>query len=280
MRSAPGPDLFQFLDYRAYLAAWVSAQKGADPRFSFRLFSRRAGVQSPSLLPEVIQGKRNLTPSTTEGFIEALRLDHDEASFFAALVSLGQADTEDEKNAAWDRVSASRGFRLARPIEGAMFAYLSNWYLPAIRELALCADFRPDPGWIAAQLRPRITPSQAREALDALLSLGMLALCEGRIRPAEGSVATPHEVAGLAVHNYHRQMLDRAKDAITGVLASERHLCGVTVAIPTSLVPRLKRELDLFQERLLALCDERAGEAERVYQIELGLFPLSGGGEP
>ena len=158
-----------------------------------------------------------------------------------------------------------------------MFSYLSTWYLPAIRELALCADFEPDPSWIAARLRPKITVAQARDALELLLALGMLANCDGTIRPAEVSVATPHEVSGLALHNYHRQMLDRAHDSIVGVLAAERHLCGVTVAIPASLVPRLKRELDTFQERLLALCDQRAPDAERVYQLELLLFPLSAG---
>jgi uncharacterized protein (TIGR02147 family) len=276
MRVAPtGPDLFAFLDHRAFLAAWVAAQKAADARFSFRLFARRAGVRSPSLLPEIIAGKRNLTATTTEGFVRALRLDHDEAAFFTALVALGQAETEDEKNAAWERASATRGFRRARAIEGGFFEYLSTWYLPAIRELALCADFQPDPAWIAARLRPRITLAQARDALDRLLALGLLTERDGRVQPAEVSVATAHEVAGLALHNYHRQMLDRARDSITGALAAERHLCGVTVAIPASLVPRLKRELDAFQERVLALCDERASEAERVYQVELALFPLS-----
>src|SRR5688572_1066392 len=115
MRSAEPPDLFAYLDYRAWLRDWFAAQKAADARFSHRLFTRRAGVRSPSLLAEVVAGKRNLTAATLEGFVRALRLDHEEALFFAALVQLDQAETEDEKNAAWEQASASRRFRTARP---------------------------------------------------------------------------------------------------------------------------------------------------------------------
>ena len=72
-------------------------------------------------------------------------------------------------------------------------------------------------------------------------------------------------------------MLERARDAVEGCKSRERHLVGVTVAIPEDLVPELKAELDRVQERLLNLCDARASEAERVYQLELCLFPLSKG---
>ena len=143
------------------------------------------------------------------------------------------------------------------------------------RELAQRADFVADPAWVARQMQPRITPAQARDALETLFELGMLVEEEGRVRPADVSVATPHEVAGLAAHNYHQQMLDRARDAIEGADPEERHMLGITVAIPASLVPTLKAELDAVQERLLHLCDEHATEAERVYQLGLHLFPLS-----
>lgn len=276
MRRGIAPDLHDYLSYRAYLRDWFAAQKAADRRFSHRLFARRAGVRSPSLFREVVAGQRNLTPRTLEGFVRALRLTHDEADYFHDLVQLDQARTEDEKNAAMERVAARRRYREARPIEDGMFAYLSNWYFPATRELALCRDFRAEPEWVAARLRPRITVAQARAALDTLFELGMLERREdGRVAPAEVSVATAHEVAGLAAHNYHRQMLQRCQDAIVGVLAPERHLVGVTVGVPTSLVPKLKAELDAFQERLLHLCDDHAHDAERVYQLQLALVPLS-----
>ena len=275
MRAGPKLDVFQYLSFRAYLDDWFDAQKRADDRYSHRLFARRAGVRSPSLFNEIVAGKRNLTASNRDGFIRALGLGREEGVFFSDLVELDQAATEDDKNAAWERVAASRRFRSARPIEGGMFAYLSNWYYPATRELALRADFVADPDWVANRLRPSISRTQARDALKTLLALGMLQEIDGVVRPVDVSVATANEVAGLALHNYHRQMLQRAQDSIVGTLAPERHLLGVTVAVPTSLVGRLKAELDAVQERLLHLCDEHSSQAERVYQLQLCLFPLS-----
>lgn len=274
--SPNAPEVFDYLDFRTFLADWFASKKAVNSRFSHRVFARQAGQKSPSLLHHVIEGKRNLTPATTESFAKAMRLAAPEATFFGHLVELGQAETDSERNEAWERIAATRRFRDARKIEGAGFEYLSSWYYPAIRELAHRPDFEDDPEWIARTLRPKISPPRARRALDALLGMGLLVRGDdGRLHPSEASVATPHEVAGLAVHNYHQGMLERAQEAITGFDPEERHFGGVTVAVPASLVPRLKQEVAAFQERVLHLCDTAPELKDRVYQLNLQLFPLS-----
>ena len=280
MQTGPLPDVQTYLSYRAYLRDWFEARKLADARFSHRMFARKAAIRSPSFMLEVMEGKRGLSPTALDGVVRALGLSKEESAFFAELVKLEQAETDAERNAAWERLSASRRFREARRLEGALVRYLSHGYTSAVRELALRPDFSPDPAWIAGELLPRVTVAQARQALDTLLELGLLVERDGRVVPAQVSVATPHEVAGFAAHNYHRDMLARASDAIESVAPADRHLLGVTVAIPRALIPRLKAELDQMQERLLDLCDRHAGEAEQVYQINLQLFPLSRAKEP
>lgn len=271
-----GPDLYTYLDYRRYLRDWFDAKKAANPRYSHRAFARRAGVSSPSLLLAVIEGKRNLTPATIDGFVTAMGLSGEPAAFFAALVALDQAETLEDRNRAWERVRAVRRFREARHLAGEGVEYLSCWYYPAIRELAATDGFRSDPEWIAATLRPRVTVTQARKALDVLTALGLLRPDEtGHLVPAEASVVTPHEVAGMAAMNYHLGMVDRARAALAESHHTERHYLAVTVAIPQALLPRLKRELDAFQERLLDLCDGAEDPKERVVQLNLQLFPLS-----
>lgn len=275
MKSAPPPDVFTYVDFRRYLGDWFAAQKQADRRYSHRLFARRAGVGSPSLLGEVIAGKRNLTAPSLEGFVTAMRLDHAQAAFFSELVAFGQATTSAEKNKAWQRISASRRFRSARPIDAGLMAYLGNWYYPAIRELAWRRDFRAEPEWIARQLDPRITVAQARDALHTLLELGMLVADGDAVKPRDISVATAHQLQPLAALNYHHGMLDRAHAALDRLPGDQRHFLGVTVAVPESLLPVLKTELDAVQERLLDLCDQHVDQAERVYQLQLLLFPLT-----
>lgn len=270
------PDLFAFLDYRAYLAAWFDARKAANPRFSHRLFARLAGQKSPSLLLQVISRKRNLSDAAASSFAQAMKLDADQTAFFCALVELDQASTDEARNDAWVRISAERRFRAARHIDGDAFVYLSHGYLPTIRELASLPAFRATPESVATVLRPRLTVDEAREALDLLQRLGMLAAgADGALRPSEVSVVTPREVGSLAVHNYHRDMAERSKTAIGEVAPSERHYLGLTVAIPPELMPVLKDHLNALQARLLDLCDSAPGLKRRVVQVNLHLFPLS-----
>ncbi|MEM6928850.1 MAG: TIGR02147 family protein [Myxococcota bacterium] len=271
----PLPDIYTYLDFRSFLQDWFDAKKRQNPRFSHRMFARLAGQRSPSLLHHVIRGERNLTALTTQAFAQAMKLGVAQARFFGHLVKLGQASTDEARNAAWEQIAATRRFREARQVEGAGFEYLSCWYYPAIRELAHRADFVPDPDWIAARLRPAISRTQATRALAALETMRLLVPDGDTLRPADASVVTPHEVAGLAVHNYHHEMLERAREAIAAFDPDERHLGGLTLAVPQPLVPRLKEEVQSFLERLLNLCDDASEPSDRVYQVNVQLFPLS-----
>lgn len=275
-QSAP-PDIFAYLDYRAFLAEWFQWRKSENPRFSHRLFARLAGQRSPSLLLSVIDRQRNLTPTTTAAFGQAMKLNDEQQGYFEALVELDQGATDELRNAAWDRVAATRRYRAAGKIEGEAFRCLSHWYYAAIHELAKEPDFEADPAWIARTLRPRIKLTEARQALEELCSLGLLRADPdtGRLHQADASLVTAHQVAGLAVHNYHRGMIGLAADAIEAFPAAERHLLGLTVAVPAALLPVLKAELNAIQARLLNLCDSAPGPVDRVYQLNLGLFPLS-----
>lgn len=269
------PDVYAYLDYRAYLRDWFEARRRADPRFSKRRFARLVGRSTPGLLTEIIEGKRHLKPASVEVFARALELGPAETDFFSALVTLAAARDTRARNAAWQRISAARGFREARSVEAAGFQYLSHWYYPAIRELSYRADFVADPKWVAKALRPPIRVREAREALRTLVELQLLVDTEDGMRPVEGVITTPHEVADLSARNYHQQMLGLAHDAIERFAREERHFTAATLSVPRSLLPALKRELDALQERILDLGDTAEEAPEEVIQVNLHFFPLS-----
>ena len=270
------PDIYGYLDYRAYLRDWFQARRARDPKFSRRQFARLAGKRSPGLLTTVMDGQRQLTAPMVHAFASAMELTADESAFFAALVQLDQAVDTRARNEAWRRVSATKAFREARPAHGASVEYLSHWWYPVVRELAHRVDFQPDPAWIAKHVMPQITEPQARRALETLQTLGLLREEEdGSIVPADGVITTPHEVQGLAVHNYHHGMLERAQEAIERFKPAERHLVAATIPVSEALIPVLKQELNALQERVLDLSEQLDGDAERVLQVHLLLFPLS-----
>lgn len=269
--------MYDFLDYRAYLRAYYEAAKRTQRSFSFRSFSKLAGLRSPNFLKLVIQGERNLGADSVPRFCTALGLEGAEAEFFSDLVAFSQATSLADKNRAFERISASRRFRAARRIDGDLFAYLSHWYNPAIRELAGRADFSEDPRWIASQVRPRISPTEAAEAMRLLLSLGLLVRDpgSGRVVRGEPTLTTEHEVRSLGAAAFHRQMIERAAESLDTVPSALRDLAALTVCISPETAARVKERIHQLREALAELCDaDTAGKV--VYQLNVQWFPLSG----
>jgi uncharacterized protein (TIGR02147 family) len=269
--------VFEYTDFRKYLADHYAAEKARRPSFSYRAFARRAGFSSPNFLKLVIDGQRNLGTQSVPSFAKALGLGPEEATFFADLVAFGQAPTVEEKNRHFERIAASRRFRAARRIDGALFEYLSHWWTPAIREMAGRADFRDDPAWVAKELRPRIRAADAKRALGTLVTLGLLVRDEnGRLVRGEPTLTTGHEVQSIAVVNYHRQMLERAAEAIEAQPSARREFAAVTVCIQAGTVTDLKARVQRFCEEVLERSD-RDEKPEVVYQVNVQLFALAGG---
>ena len=277
LRSTPSVNVFEFLDYRAFLRAFYAAEKLRKPAFSHRYFSRQAGLKSPNFLKLVMDGERNLGNETVPKFVQAIGLTGEAAQFFSDLVMFNQADTVAEKNRAFERISASRRFRSAKRIEGDLFRYLSHWYYPAIRELAARPDFNEAPKWIATHLRPKISETDAKSALNLLLSLGLLVRDEqtGKIVRGEPTLTTDHQtVRSLAVTNFHRQMLERASDSIESVKAIHRDLAALTVCVSPETSAVVKERIHRFREELTQICDADT-KGTVVYQLNVQWFPLS-----
>ncbi len=274
------PDIFTYLDYRAYLRDHYLAGKQHTSAFSYRYLARRAGFASPNFIKLVIEGQRNLGGDSPERVVSAFGLRAEEADFFYKLVAFDQATETAERNEAYAAIASSQRFRTARRIEHDAFEYLSHWYYPAIRELAARADFRDDPVWVAATLRPSVKPREAEHALDALFRLKLLVRKDdGSISRGEPSITTGHEVAALAARNYHYEMLERARGSIEGCSREERDVSALTVCVPATLVEPLKARIHRFREELLELCDS-SESPEVVYQLTVQLFPLSKSEEP
>jgi uncharacterized protein (TIGR02147 family) len=267
--------VYRYLDYRAFLRDAYRDRKQHQRGFSYRWFSRRAGLRSPNFLKLVIDGKRNLTVASARRFAAAFDLNVTETAFFCDLVAFNQARSPAEKNEYYERIRASRRHREVRALDHHEFDYFSRWYYPAVRELVACKGFRDDPAWIARRLVPPITPAQARHALELLTKLGLLRRdADGTLRQGEMLVSTGPEVRSLAVGNFHRQMMERAAASIELVAREERDISGLTVALSDEACHRFKQRIVELRAELLQLSAAET-EATRVVQLNFQLFPLA-----
>jgi len=208
-------DVYGYLDYRAFLRDFYAAKKAKSRAFSYRAFSKRAGVASPNYLKLVVDGQRSLSAKMAERFAHACSLDADASRYFVNLVAFNQAKTSAERALHYGKLTSSQRYRQAHKLEIAHAAYYSDWYMPAIRELAASAEFKGDPEWIADQLIPNITPLQAARALETLIELGLLVKDDaGRWVQADALLSTGPETRGLHIAAFHRAMTQRAIESI------------------------------------------------------------------
>lgn len=264
------PDVFEYLDYRAFLRDAYEAGRGRRG-WSFRALAQRARIRSSSFLKRVMDGERNLAEPTAERVARAVGLVDDASEFFVSLVRFNQAATSRERSEAYARLHRFEAYRRARPLEAERDAYHARWYHPAIRELSTSPHFRPDPEWIASVLRP---PIRAREAAEALRTLERLDLLGGAGDDRAPLVTSGRETGSVHMARYHRAMMERASEAIDEVPREERDIASITVCVGRGELARLKRRVQEMRAELLAEFGA-SDDGDQVVQLNVQLFPLT-----
>jgi uncharacterized protein (TIGR02147 family) len=266
-------DVFGYLDYRQFLADLYAAKKPQG--FSYRVFSRMAGLGAPNYLQLVINGKRNLTPAMAERFAKACGLRTEAGDYFCRLVEFNQSTSAKEREQCYAKLSAFARYRNAQKLELAHAAYFSTWYIPAIRELCGSPAFVCDPQWIANALIPPIKPQEASRALEVLIDLGLLARTPtGGVQQRAAVVSTGPQTRGIHLRRYHAEMMQHAVAAMEHVPAAERDVSSLTLCLSAEGLMRVKERIQEFRRQLIEFAESEV-RREQAVQVNFQLFPLS-----
>lgn len=223
-----------------------------DRRLLQKDFAKLMG-RSPAWASQILSGRRSLQRDGAERIAEVLKLDDIERWDLLHLVDRAASPTPTQRRAGSEEP-----------------ATLDRWYVSAILELTGCDGYQPDPEWVAAELRPRITPDEAREALELLAARELLApdhrLVPGRIiEPRRGIHAAD---AGA------KASLEIALDALDRFPPNVRqHVVAHVALSEEGYVRFLTRARQLLADTLRAADDEE--DPNRVYQVALTAFPVT-----
>jgi uncharacterized protein (TIGR02147 family) len=267
--------VYGYTDYRAYLRDFYEFRKDGQHGYSFRAFSKSAGFTSPNILKLVIEGERNISPEATQKFIKALGLKGQMAEYFDALVRMNQAKADADKEHYFNLLQklTPQGKRRDLNVEG--LKYMSHWLYPVIREMVSLEDFRDDPYWIARRINGKATIPEITQALQFLLKEGFIEKVDGRFVPKDNMVLSSDEVKSLAIRNYHRLMLDQAKDSLENLPLEEREFGALTFVLPEAALAELKYKMKLFRRELhtwaMQVAEEHSGEI--VVQVNAQMYP-------
>ncbi len=264
-----------YRDYRTYLNDIYQALKASTNKYSYRQFSELLGFSSSNYLHLVIKGKRKLSKKRVAQVIKILELNDKDAEHFSNMIKMDHLDFGQKKAELMRKVINKGGKPGAKRIEKRKYKYFSHWYYPAIREMIELENFKDDPAWIAKQLTPAITKTEAVKAIKALIDLGLIKRDEsGKLKVCDKQIATPPEVTGEFIKTYHQEMLKRAANSMDITPAKERDLSAVTFGIDEETSKQIKKEIQLFWQRLQEIATS-SPQGSKVMQLTIQWFPLT-----
>ena len=275
-------DITTNTDYRQLLSDYYEYAKLHNPRFSYQVFSRLAGISSRGFLYNVVNGKRRLSPSHVSGIAKAIKLSKSQLEYFEHLVAYTNAKSIPEKQRHFERmhsvkVSGNNAARL-HLVRKEQYRYYSQWYHSVIRSLIDFSGFNGDYEQLARQVSPPLTSAQAKKSVTLLENLGFIEKGDdGNYRIVDKTITSAPEVISLAIHNYHLQMLEVARKALNTQPRAQRNFTGVTLGISASAFQQVCKEIERFRNRLLELAgnDTHPDEEQGVYHLNLQLFSVS-----
>lgn len=267
--------IFEYIDYRKYLSEYYQEKKETTQYFSYRYFAQKIGVNSPSFLKNVIEGKRNLTSNMAERFAKVLELKAKEKLYFLNLVAFNQAKSMSEKQQCYTVLRSMSERVKESVINGDQYDCFSNWYVPAIRELICIRDFKDDFSALAASLVPPIDVSRAKASVEMLLRLKLIEKTKnGLYRQTSTAIAADDTITSMAVRNFTRTMIDLSKTSLDTVDRNNRHISGITMGISREVYEIITKEIEAFKDRLKVIVNNDTS-TDRIYQINIALFPIS-----
>jgi uncharacterized protein (TIGR02147 family) len=263
-----------YTDYRKFLKDAYEDLKLKKHFFSYRYFAQKAGLSSPGLLKMVIASQRNLTPKTMEQFIKGFGLKGSEAQYFRTLVVYNQAKKDADRVKHFTKLRKLMERRKVNSLSLQQYDFFSNWYIPVIREIINCDDFKNDSEKISEYMYHEVSPQQVEEAIKVLLNLALVGQDKrGNLASKPGHLKTDDSISHLGLKNYHRGQLDQAKKSIERTEPQRREIQALTIGIDPEKIEQAKEKILEFMDDMRDML--HSGSNKQVYQLNVQFFNLT-----
>lgn len=267
------PDPHEADGFRQFLKDWTAWKKSVSPTFSLRQFAQRAGFQSHTFLPKVIDGSRNLAEDSTQRIAQVLGLSKAEERFFVLLVLHDQCEDELERERLFVELTAMRRIRFQRNIGAAQANYYDQWYYPVLRQLAPCLGDDPDPAKIGEFLVPPVSGALVSEALADLETMGMLVRDGNRWRAPDSVVSVDALPRAVKIKG-RRDILVKGMESLHRFGPDERSTRCILIGLSEAA---RKEVLDVLNEAA-SRCIEisaRDDHPDKIWQVVFQAYPMT-----
>jgi uncharacterized protein (TIGR02147 family) len=267
------PNVFEHLDYHAFLKDFYAFRKNRNPFFSYRYLGRILNLDA-GFLVKVLQGKLALPEKCIDPLIKLCGLEGREADYLRELIFYGRAKTPKDIRLHFEKLIALRDLE-PRKVEIAQYSYYQKWYHSAIQCLLLFHRFSGDFKALAAKLSPAISVKEAKESIQLLEELGFIArLDDGRYEVRDARITTGDKWQSAAVRAFQEECLRLAGESLTRHPKEDRDISTVTITLSSRNLDEVRSRVKELRQSLLHLRAE-GDEPDSVYQVNIQVFPLT-----
>jgi uncharacterized protein (TIGR02147 family) len=276
------PDIFSYIDFRSYLKDLYLYRHSIDKKFSKSYVCKELGLpNSRSYFQDILNGKM-VSPAKVPLLIRIFNLSKEEAQFFRVLVNFNQAvDDPEERELFFEQVIALN--RTPKRITGSKeFAYYKEWYNSIVRAVLNIVDFKKNGNYLkfARKIFPPITEAQARSSVNLLLELGLIKENDhGFLKPTEKVITTGAYAKDEVIKQHQLKSLDIAREAILKNRKQSQRVITKTVSVSEEGYNRVLKNIEKCSSEINSIVHKDEAPADRVYQLDIVLFPHSNKGK-
>ena len=278
------PILSDYMDYRLFLADFYHYKKALTRTsirpYSYAIFSAAADIKSPNYLKMIIEGKRNLSPDMVAKFAKACGLNKAHTDEFKLLTFFNQCEDPADRNYALKQLSE---FRMEQKIKHGeldrkVLEKVPNWIGWIIYALVDQAGVTFQITQLKDLLRGKASESEIENAFENLLKSGELVKdpVTGEITKGKPTEA-PEEIPSALVRKLQMQLMYLGLESLYQDQAAEREFGSLTLSLTEKEFEELKFKLRQMRKSLNKdnSIARLAAKGDRVYQLNLQLFPVS-----
>jgi uncharacterized protein (TIGR02147 family) len=227
----------------------------------------------------VLRGRYGLSKSAAANLAEKLGLNDSERFIFQESAEALHARSRLTRLEAQKRLLhylQSRPEACERFLKDDEFRLIADWQHAALIELSRFPNCPDNPEWLAKRLG--ISAVVVRESLERLKRAGLVRVQGLRLTPGQDLLKVVTETPSSAIRQHHKQILDRAKEAIDTIPMPQREFGTLMMSADPSQIQEMKefiREIRASFERRFG----KGGDKKSVFVLSTQLFPITHEGD-
>lgn len=264
-------DIYSFRSYRLLLKHLVEEIRGQTPGLTFRALAKQCGVQSPTFLTEIADGKKNLSIKTAEKICFGLGLRGKEAKYFSLMVELEIVEAEKDRLRVENEIKKILKSEKNINIDSLIAEYYRDWRYLMLREWV-----STHPGTYETfrkSFEGFFSSSELKAGLDLLVQIGMIQI-DNDVYLSNGThITTSADVDGNTIREYARVMIGLADKAISSVPWQFREISSLTLPFRVKDIEKAKERIRDFKESFDAEFDyDQSSDA--IFQLNIQFYPI------